>query len=202
MAVQQTLGIGLGFNFDHNRILEPDEEPTIRRLQARAAKSAIKRVQQLYDTASAANELDGITDSKEREKKVLEMRKRTKDEVEYLARRLTELVPVGFSEEFEETTRVQQFRQKSNYVKTSSHEYFMKDPPIAEPPTTSLKDIGSSTLDAETAEITKLDATSSPGEDDEFVETFVKRMKNVVEDGSDDDDDDDDDDDKIEMMLA
>jgi hypothetical protein len=127
VAVQQTLGIGHGYNFDHTRKLEKDEQPTIRRLQARTAKSAIKRVQQIYDAEGAMDELDGISDSKERDKKALELRKRADDEIKFLAKRLSELVPRGLSDDFKETSRVQQFKQ-SNYVKTSSHENVMKDP--------------------------------------------------------------------------
>jgi hypothetical protein len=193
VAVQQTFGIGLGYNFDHTRMLEKDEQPTIRRLQARAAKSAIKRVQKVYDAEAARDELDGISDSKERGKKALELRKRTDDEIKYLAKRLTELVPMGLSEDFQETTRVQQFRQK-NYVKTSSHEYVMQDPLESAYATEDLfQDTGASTVDAEAVNTTEAEATPSPDQEDEFIEAYVEQMKSF---GDDDDDDD------IKIMLA
>ena len=62
VTVQQTFGIRLGFNFDYDMPLEPGERPTLRRLQARAVKSAIRRVKELYDAEEAAVTLDKIED--------------------------------------------------------------------------------------------------------------------------------------------
>eukprot|EP00980_Cylindrotheca_fusiformis_P003164 scaffold721_cov131-Cylindrotheca_fusiformis.AAC.54 len=123
VAVYRTFGIGLGYKFDHMRDLEKNEKPSTRRLQARAAKSAIKRVGELYDAAGAQKELDGIQDPKERNKRARELREQVDTEIKYLAKRLSELVPTAPSSEFKD--RVVQLR---TFTRTSANELVVDGP--------------------------------------------------------------------------
>ena len=43
------MGIGLSFDYDHSSPLKKGEEPSVHRLRARAAKSAIKRLNEIPD---------------------------------------------------------------------------------------------------------------------------------------------------------
>ena len=47
MALQQTFGIGLSFDFDHDSLLKSGEQPSVHRLRARCAKSAIKHYHEI-----------------------------------------------------------------------------------------------------------------------------------------------------------
>lgn len=58
IAFHRTFGIGLSFDFDHDTKLEDGEMPSVHRLRARAAKSAIKRYHQLPDIVKI--ELKGL----------------------------------------------------------------------------------------------------------------------------------------------
>ncbi len=49
IALQQTFGIGLSFDFDHDTKLIEEESPSVHKLRARAAKSAIKRFHDIPD---------------------------------------------------------------------------------------------------------------------------------------------------------
>jgi hypothetical protein len=89
VAVYKTLGIGLGFNFDHMN--ESSEIPETRRLQARAAKSAVRHVQDLY--GMSAEVLSQMPDGEEKTQKTLELKHRIEQETESLAKRLSELIP-------------------------------------------------------------------------------------------------------------
>lgn len=93
VAIQQTFGIGLGFADGHMEPLPTDSDPSPRRLQARAAKSAILRLQEIYDTAMKID-LDSITNYNERERVKIELRRREEAEKLYLARQMTELIPL------------------------------------------------------------------------------------------------------------
>jgi hypothetical protein len=97
VAVYKSLGIGLGFNFDHTSKPGEDELPNTRRLQARAAKSAIRRVQEIYDAEGARKMLDAIKDPNERNRKADEMRRDAAKEVQFLADRLSNLLPNDLS---------------------------------------------------------------------------------------------------------
>ena len=93
VAIQQTFGIGLGFAAGHMDPLPPDADPSPRRLQARAAKSAILRLQNIYDTAIELD-IDSIDDYKERLAMKAEVRQREEAEKSFLARQMTELIPL------------------------------------------------------------------------------------------------------------
>jgi hypothetical protein len=97
VAVYRTLGIGLGFDFDHMNTLNETEVPSIRRLQSRAAKSAIKRVNELYRNATVTSALDQIADPVQRQKQASINQQDIDAEIQSLADRLTRLVPNDLS---------------------------------------------------------------------------------------------------------
>lgn len=121
VAVYKTLGIGLGFNFDH--MSDSSTIPETRRLQARAAKSAVRRVQDLYGTNSEL--LKNLPDGEEKLKKTAELKAKIEQETELLAKRLTELVPLDLALDNPNATLVGQM-DISNFERVSSHEYVMK----------------------------------------------------------------------------
>ena len=183
VAVQQALGIGLGFNFDHSRPLEPDEKPSIRRLQARAAKSAIRRVQELYDAESASEILDQIEDPDERDRMAKALREKNEIDIKYLANRLTELVPTSYSGEFDDFGKIEQFRDTRRYKRTSSHEYTVENLVDTEsltgvkiPTNADIRVDGSDKV-----------SSNTPIEefDDEFLESFLEHHENNDSDDSD-----------------
>jgi predicted nuclease with TOPRIM domain len=129
VAVYKAFGIGLGYNFDHMSELGEGEEPTPRRLQARAAKSAVRRYNELNDAEkNLVTKMNESKDPNEREhyQKLLEKSKKKFDkEIKYLAGRLKELIPTTSTiEEFGlmDTTK---FRMKpeSTIRKVSPDEY-------------------------------------------------------------------------------
>ena len=184
IAIQQTFGIGLGFNFEHTKKLEENEKPSLRRLQARAAKSAIRRVQALYDPEGARKELDKISDPKKRNKRANELRDNTESEVTLIAKRLCDLVPTGLSKEFEKGTHIQQYRQKQ-FVRTSSHEYIMQDP--IDDTAAVIKSLRSSTAKNDNTSGSN-DETADVEKDDEFIEAYEAYLKEQEQKkGSDDD---------------
>jgi hypothetical protein len=190
VAVERTLGIGLGFNFKHMKPLADQDTPSARRLQARTAKSAIHRVQNLY-TASAS-ELDGISNDKKRDRRQKELKAEIDKEVQYLARKLSELVPTTDSEIFgsDEGSQIYLLR---DYVKTGDNEYklkqllpqneslvmtkLFKDNQI--PNTTKVIDLGIKLGDSDEQE-----ENISNERDDEFIQAYLEQKKNV---GSDND---------------
>ncbi|GAX26256.1 hypothetical protein FisN_16Lh086 [Fistulifera solaris] len=89
VAVYKTLGIGLGFNFDHMN--ESSDIPETRRLQARAAKSAVRHVQDLYGLS--AEVLKQLPDGEEKIQKTMELKHQIEQETESLAKQLSELIP-------------------------------------------------------------------------------------------------------------
>jgi hypothetical protein len=190
VAVERTLGIGLGFNFKHMKPLADQDTPSARRLQARTAKSAIHRVQNLY-TASAS-ELDGISNDKKRDRRQKELKAEIDKEVQYLARKLSELVPTTDSEIFgsDEGSQIYLLR---DYVKTGDNEYKLKQPlPQNEslvmtklfkdnqiPNPTKVIDLGIKLGDSDEQE-----ENISNQRDDEFIQAYLEQKKNV---GSDND---------------
>jgi hypothetical protein len=88
----------------------PDgSRPSTRRLQARAAKSAIRRVQQLYDPERTRLELEAIADPDERKRRAVELRHEAEEEVRYMADRLSALIPLDMALDNPQDTRVDQY---------------------------------------------------------------------------------------------
>jgi hypothetical protein len=127
IAVQQTLGIGLGFISNHMSTLNATETPSTRRLQARAAKSAIRRAQEIYNAADARNLLDSIDDPMERDRRALELRQEADLEIQLIAKRLSDLIPTDFSLDDQEIRKMEQYTT-TNFKRTSSNEYTMLSP--------------------------------------------------------------------------
>lgn len=100
VALQQRLGIGLGFAMeDHTRQLKDNEVPTTKRLQIRAVKSAIHRVNQIWTETNIERKriLTEVKDIWEQQEKLKLIVEKRNHEFEYLARRLTELIPMRAS---------------------------------------------------------------------------------------------------------
>jgi hypothetical protein len=117
--VYKSLGIGLGFNFDHMSKIPDGFRPSTRRLQARAAKSAVRRIQQLYDPERARSELDAITDPDVRKKRASELRQEAEEEVRHMADRLSVLIPLDMALDNPEDTRVDQYSTRSQLRESS-----------------------------------------------------------------------------------
>jgi hypothetical protein len=102
------------------RKLRVDESPSLNRLFARAAKSAVKRMQQLeYQYAST---LELIEDAEEKAMLAAKMGKQLQEEREYLAKTLLHLQPRSddkgarddiFQDEGKESSKVLQFLPRS-----------------------------------------------------------------------------------------
>jgi hypothetical protein len=187
--VHQTFGIGLGFNFDHMSTPEENELPATRRLQARAAKSAIRRAQEIYDAASARGALDAIEDPEERKRLAVRMRVEADNEIKYLANKLSELIPTDLSLDDGKNTRIQQYAP-SDFTRTSSKEYNIRSNRDQSDAIKSLTDAMKEESPGD--EIDYLNP-SGKDRDDGFVEEWLKRSQ----DGSTDDDDPD-----TNMVLA
>lgn len=93
VAVWKVFGIGLNYDFDHWSDLEEEEEPSIYRLRARAAKSAIRRTQMIYDSQAAQAELSAIGSMQERKRKSAAMQDEAELEIKFLADELVRLIP-------------------------------------------------------------------------------------------------------------
>ena len=90
--------------------------PSIRRLQARAAKSAIRRVNDIYNANQAATELNKITDPMKRQQRATVLRLEAEVEVKKLADMLTELVPTDLKWDVSESElQIEQY-QASYYL--------------------------------------------------------------------------------------
>lgn len=167
------------------RPLEPDEKPSVRRLQARAAKSAIRRVQEIYDVQSAREKLDRIEDPDERNRMARAVREETEIEVKYLANRLTKLVPNTYSSEFDDgLLEVQQLRDTRSYKRTSSHEFTIDS---LEDTAAASKGVKIPSFDSR---VDELDKSSSNRDlikefDDDFLESYLEHLQNKDSDDSD-----------------
>jgi hypothetical protein len=123
VAVYRTLGIGLGFETDHMRKLNETEVPSIRRLQSRAAKSAIKRVNELYRNATTIKSAsDQIADPVERQKQATIVQQDIDAEIQSLADRLANLVPNDLSSE-EPDVPIEQFVLGTPKRKAGTNQY-------------------------------------------------------------------------------
>ena len=205
VAVQQTLGIGLGFNFEHDKPLQKGQQPSLRRLQARVAKSAILRVQQLYDPQLAQQELAAMSDADQRNAKAKEMRKKAREEIDFLAKRMTELLPPpsDMSDAFKDRTVVKRYQQRkepSGWVRVNSHEYR----PVFDDAASAVKSVeedimnfhskakeGESSIKAKDHCISRgksTDNSKSYELDDGFVEAFLENRRGDLPNEDEDDD--------------
>lgn len=167
VGVQQTFGIGLGYNFDHVSKLKKGQRPSSRRLQARAAKSAIRRVQSIYDAQKVRKELDSIENENDRSLKKAELRRASDAEIAYLASQLSELIPADLIlENKDRQTKIQQFKRV--YKKSSSHEIIVENTDTL---SSSIQSLFNKTNDDEQS-------------DEEFVEAWLKRQQERDEDDS------------------
>lgn len=108
--------------FDHTTKLEPGQRLSTRRLQARAAKSAICRAREIYASIEAAEELQHLQDPLEREKRKQQMRQEAEQEIKFLAKRLSDLVPTDMSLDDQETNKIEK-RDTIRFEKTAPTEY-------------------------------------------------------------------------------
>lgn len=189
MAVYKTFGIGLGFNFEHMSKLAENEVPSARRLQARAAKSAIRKAQEIQNPRAAREKLDGITDPDERKQAKEELRRRDDAEIQFLAKRLSELIPTDLSLDNQQVQRY----EMGGYEHISPHEFVIQSPTI--------EDLMKKTGESTSYEIDYLNPSGqpSPEKDDEFIEAWEKENRRAggIEGGQSHDDDDD-----IRTVLA
>lgn len=179
VAIYRAFNIGLGFQFDYDRPLEPGERPSLRRLQARAAKSAMKRARDLYDAEQAASELDKTSTPDERRARARELRKQTEDEIKFLAKRLTELVPPRDQDQSEFSGRFlfQKYKEKQNYSKMTNE--LLEDDPFR--PVSSIEQLW--------ADTPPQNSEAFVGEsEDEFLDAYAKQRYGL--DSGDEDEED------------
>jgi len=93
IAFQQTFGVGLSLDFDHDTKLSKDEEPSVHRLRARAAKSLIKSYNSI--PGEMKKQVKCIEDDKQREIEYMRMVQEERDEVVRTARELLTLLPTN-----------------------------------------------------------------------------------------------------------
>lgn len=110
----------MGFQFDHMN--DSSTLPETRRLQARAAKSAVRRVQDLYGKNSEL--LKDMPDGPEKQQKATELKIQIDQEVDFFAKRLAELIPVDLALDDANATLVRQL-DSSQYERVSTNEYVM-----------------------------------------------------------------------------
>jgi len=183
VLVHQTLGIGLGFKFDHMSKPKPGERMTTRRLQARAAKSAARHVQKLYNSVEASEELKGIQDPVEREKRAKAMRQDVQKEIDYLAKRLSDLVPTDLSLDDPWTFRPVEAYTMKDFVKTSSNEFLVRDKTAVE------KLLDDNRDDSADTDYFDIIAKDLKAQDDEFIEEWSRQRYGEKDEAIDDDDD-------------
>jgi hypothetical protein len=100
-----------------------NEAPSIRRLQARAAKSAIRRVNEIYNSTLAQATLDHIVDPTERSEKAFSLRQEAEMEVNRLADRLANLIPTdNLFDVSSSDLKIEQYNS-GNYIQSSTHLY-------------------------------------------------------------------------------
>jgi hypothetical protein len=201
VAVYRTLGIGLGFNYDHMSALNSTETPSIRRLQARAAKSAIRRVNELYNANAAQRILGQITDPVERTKRAIAMRQEAEMEVQQLANRLADLIPID-SDLSASSLQIEQYNSGS-YMHTSKHQYTL---PSLQTESPALKKLFHEYIVQKTnstkSETYDIDYLNPMGEldqssDDEYITEWLKQYRGSIAKENIDDEEN-----TIETMLV
>lgn len=131
VAIYKAFGIGIGYNFDHMSEISEGEEPSPRRLQARAAKAALRRYNELNDAEQALiakinNESSSSSKDQDHHQKLLDDTKKEFDhEIDYLSGRLKELIPTTSTVEEFGLMDAAKFKMKSEpkYRKVSPNEY-------------------------------------------------------------------------------
>jgi hypothetical protein len=183
VAVHQTLGIGLGFNFDHMGKPNAADVLSTRRLQARAAKSAIRRAQELYNAETAREILDQIPDPVERDRKAAQLRQDADAEIQYLAQRLSDLIPTDKSLEDREKTTMEQYRATNKFKRTSENEYLVDSPTLGEPSV-----VIDQLLRSQQKESTEIGLDPSGRRSDgDFLEVYLKQSRNQTDADNDSD---------------
>lgn len=160
------------------------EIPVTRRLQARAAKSAIKRVRDLYNAEAAREEVDSIRDPEECDKRKVEQRRKADEEIQQMARRLTELIPTDLSLSNQENGRVEQFYHVQDFKRVSRNELVlpfslgdMKSPASQSYFSAISNDKSEDALSYEIEYLNPMgNTTSSEAGVDEFIEAWKRQM--------------------------
>jgi len=129
VAVQQTFDIGLGFSDGHMDPLPPNEQPSLERLQARVAKSAIYRVNEIYDEA-INEDLDAIVDPLEREIRKAKIRENNDAEIKYLKTQLVDLIPRKCKSKLSKPMHVSMYGLKN--LRSFIEQRMFPDPPYSE----------------------------------------------------------------------
>lgn len=188
--------------------LEESEEPSTRRLQSRAAKSAIRRAQQIYDAESARTELDTISDLNERNERAAMLRLQADKELKYLSNRLSELIPTDLALDQRRTSSVQQYQQynPNSFSRTSENEYMISTRTDRSPALERLLNGHDNSKDGDSKryEIDYLNpmGDNSDETDNEFVEKWSKRYKKTTDDAATDDEEEDSSDGLGRKILA
>ena len=207
IAVQQTFGIGLGFNFDH--MSKDSDLSASRRLQTRAAKSAIKRAQEIYNAEAAREEVDRILDPADRDRRAAKRRQESDDEIQQMAKRLTELIPTDGC--LAKPARIELY-DAINFERISPNEYVMtQSPPVDIDSQALLNLLASRRNKTSTAAAYEIDylnpmgnTTNSTG-DDEFIEEWYNQHFLLQQQGrnsSSADENEDDQEDAVETFLV
>lgn len=196
-----------------------------RRLQARAAKSAVRRVQDMYkNTAEATRELDKtVTDRAERNRIVEAMKQQNENEIQFLREKLTELIPTDKSilEEFgdgagrieqNQLNKLTMLRQPQSYVVQNLLDDSNSDMTANTTAISSLSPRPSSSEGDGKAYETSSDNDSDDedNDDNEFIQEFLRRSGRdstsdttpPLQGGNDEDDNGNDGADAIETALA
>jgi hypothetical protein len=123
------LGVGLSFNYDHMKPLQVGQPLSMRRMHSRAAKSAIRRANELTNPESLRKSLANINHQDKQTILSEELKREAEFEVQYLANRLADLLPPvsDFKEDEEHLLQVGQLQDV--YVKRSTNEYVLQRKP-------------------------------------------------------------------------
>ena len=94
IALQQTLGIGMSLDFDHDSILPKGEVPSLHRLRARMIKSAIRRTNNLI-FKEGKEKIDAIKSPKERIQATLRIANEAEEEIKSMKEIIISLIPTN-----------------------------------------------------------------------------------------------------------
>lgn len=94
IAFQQTFGIGLSFDFDHDSLLKSGKQPSVHRLRARCAKSAIKYYHEIPNLVRL--EMSSLNLASPLSKTILDKEiRRRRHQLKLSALQLTKLIPIN-----------------------------------------------------------------------------------------------------------